>query len=73
MNPDIGNSLEDDDEWDDFQTGPFCVHWCTPPEDCDHLCECKHRCGRHDYEERCLELGCTCEKFTDDEPYGYWR
>jgi hypothetical protein len=48
-------------EWD---SGPFCPHW-SDPADCDALCACGHKCGRHHQGGACGEGDCPCEEFKD--------
>lgn len=56
-----------DDEWDDYESGPFCKHWDNVGA-CDELCKCGHRCGAHDHwDGGCYEDGCECKAFEDAE------
>ena len=58
---------EEEGEWDNYESGPFCQHW-SDPSDCDQLCECGHQCHDHESwdEGKCKAEGCSCEKFTDN-------
>lgn len=50
--------MSDDDDWSDFDSGPFCRHWVSPPGDCEDTCaDCGHRCAAHD-EDGCDECDC---------------
>ncbi len=52
----------EDNEWEYYESGPFCAHWG------DFTCECScgHHCGRHGEQEgECDE--CECKKFSDKE------
>jgi hypothetical protein len=53
------------DEWDDYDSGPFCAHW--QDYDCDKPCgSCGHRC--HSLEGSCYDESCDCAECTDNEP-----
>ena len=58
---------EPENDWDDYETGPFCQHWCSPPGDCEKKCECGHECAQHWGELECRAEGCECERFTEAE------
>lgn len=55
--------VEDNDQ--EFESGPFCIHW-GDPGDCDDPClrkGCGHRCSDHgtfDEEDACQGDGCSC-------------
>ena len=41
---------DDEDAWDDYESGPYCVHW-DDPSDCEEKCaicggECRFHRGR---------------------------
>lgn len=58
---------DDNDEWEDYESGPFCRHW-SDPEDCDAVCvTCGHGCTRHDFgvPGECFEDGCDCVKWIE--------
>lgn len=57
---------DDDDSWDDYETGPFCEHYGSP-YDCGELCKCGHKCCEHWDGAECQVEGCKCEKFVDKE------
>jgi hypothetical protein len=66
----IGALMEHDEDvdWSDYESGPFCQHW-GDPSDCDNECQrCKHKCSEHSMtgEFLCRVEGCECEGFTDD-------
>jgi len=48
------------DEWEDYESGPFCAHW----GDFDCPCVCGHSCGRHDENSGPCEE-CDCKAFDD--------
>ena len=58
------NDESDDDEsgWDgEYNSGPFCRHW-SDPSDCEEVCLCDHRCGRHESDAddgACLDCDCS--------------
>jgi len=54
-----------DDDWADYDTGPFCTHWGD--EDCDEPCRCGHKCRDHAGlgRDECLVDGCQCDMFED--------
>lgn len=58
----MSDDLVTDDEWADYESGPFCAHWG------DYECECKacdHLCGSHDETTGpCSE--CECAEFDED-------
>ena len=60
----------EDDEWWDYDSGPFCWHW-SDPADCDEKCAragCGHGCGQHaadDGEAGCFE--CDCPAWFEEE------
>lgn len=64
-------SVSDDEESDggDWNSGPFCRHWCDPG-DCDEcavLCRCGHAMRAHealDGEEAGACDECDCPRFT---------
>lgn len=57
-----------DDGFEDYDTGPFCMHWYDP-SDCELVCRCEHPCRRHadGGEDVCLEDECECEAFEDKD------
>lgn len=61
--------MSDDDDWSDYETGPFCRHWLDP-SDCDIECEtCGHHCCKHGFgndDSACMVEGCTCEKWMPE-------
>lgn len=58
------------DEWDSYETGPFCRHWGDPSE-CDEVCAtCGHKCSRHDIDpddSECMVQDCDCKKWEETE------
>lgn len=62
--------VEDDEiDWDNYETGPFCRHY-NDPSDCDEPCaRCGHKCSEHgggwDNNEPCEHDGCACPGFVD--------
>ena len=62
---------DSDPDWDEYDSGPFCVHWETP-WDCNEVCACGHECRRHDRhatndDETPGCLDCDCERFKPKE------
>src|SRR3972149_3551968 len=60
-------SDEPDSYWDDYESGPFCVHW-SELGDCADSCErCGHSCNEHEGEREveCRFTDCTCQGFVD--------
>ena len=56
------------EDWDSYETGPFCRHWCVP-SDCDVICaRCGHKCTEHDVDtpSECIVDGCECKSFEDE-------
>lgn len=42
--------MENDYDWSDYESGPFCRHFGDPP--CDIKCAyCEHTCTRHEMTE----------------------
>lgn len=52
------------DDWEDYESGPFCPHW-NGLGDCDEKCSCGHRCGTH--LDECGVDDCACEGFKEPE------
>jgi hypothetical protein len=59
---------EEDDRWDDYESGPFCRHW-SDPSDCDIACAgCGHSCTEHgasDGDRACMQPECNCGEWTE--------
>jgi hypothetical protein len=53
--------MEDETDFVDFETGPFCRHW-SDPSDCDRQCKCGHECCHH-FMSSCNE--CDCSEYED--------
>lgn len=55
-----------EDEFEDYDSGPFCRHW-GDPSDCEEVCAaCDHSCPQHSYyDDECNE--CDCRAFVDEE------
>ena len=52
---------EEEDPWENYESGPFCWHWGTPG-DCEQPClreGCDHTCNDHD--PGCRVKGCDCK------------
>jgi hypothetical protein len=60
---DDDESVLDDNDWSEYESGPFCFHW-SDPSDCDELCRCGHKCCKH-LSGGCNVEGCVCEDFED--------
>ena len=60
--------MSDDNDWSDYESGPFCIHW-SYVGDCDKVCQCGHPCGYHD--GNCRE--CQCQEFKDKVQDGALR
>lgn len=64
---------EDDSDWSDYDSGPFCRHW-SDPADCDRECTtCKHPCSEHyGHDDECRHqsggMKCGCEEWTGEAP-----
>ena len=55
---------EADDNWESYESGPFCPHW-GDPSDCDEPCgTCGHPCSLHGSGE-CRSEECSCEGFVE--------
>ena len=55
---------ETDEDWENYESGPFCRHW-GDPSDCDIRCAaCGHRCGIHG-DDSCDESGCSCTEWKE--------
>lgn len=57
-----------DEDFEDYDSGPYCQHW-SDPSDCDEVCErCGHKCCEHDVwdedDHACEEEGCDCQGFV---------
>lgn len=63
-------SDDSDDEYVDYNSGPFCRHW-GDPSDCDETCaRCGHKCTEHGAEDGEFACGvddCPCAKWIDSE------
>ena len=56
-----------DDDWSDYESGPFCQHW-SDPSSCEELCaKCGHSCLEHGSvaDEPCHKPGCECSGFVE--------
>ena len=51
------------DDWDDYETGPFCRHW-DHPSDCTEPCMCGHHCRWHAGGD-CNVDDCQCLEFEE--------
>lgn len=71
-----------DDEFDDYESGPFCPHYNEPGDGCLEMCQCGHRCDQHysDTNGGACFRGhfkdhdcppCACVRFTDDVAFGH--
>lgn len=59
--------MTDDDDYPEYDTGPFCRHYFDP-SDCDEVCaNCGHRCWEHciGAETGCLE--CDCPAWVESD------
>lgn len=60
--------MSDENDWSDYESGPFCRHW-GDPADCDIPCgRCGHRCSQHGGGS-CIVDECACDEFVDVEDY----
>lgn len=62
---------DNEDDWTDYESGPFCRHY-GDPNDCDEVCAtCGHRCTQHRFGDwdttECTEDGCECEEWKDSD------
>lgn len=58
---------DEDTDYADFDSGPYCRHW-RDPLDCEDRClRCGHRCYMHEIGPRIcrMEDGCACEAWRD--------
>lgn len=53
--------MSPDDDWSDYESGPFCRHYGEPSE-CEEKCAiCGHTCREHgSIADDCTVEGCTC-------------
>lgn len=56
------------DEWEDYESGPFCRHW-SDPADCEEVCVCGHGCIEHawDGDTLCDVQDCDCLEWREKE------
>ncbi len=57
-----------DDDWTDYESGPFCRHW-SEASDCEEVCQtCGHGCIQHGFgdgsDTDCRIDECGCEAWT---------
>lgn len=66
MDDENEDTLEDSNDWSDYDSGPFCQHFSTP-YDCMDICICGHACSEHDREipYECNNDDCNCSGFAD--------
>jgi hypothetical protein len=58
--PTIDETESDDDDWEGYESGPFCEHWCCPWS-CEEVCAA---CGKV-----CSEHGDSdCAEFVNAKP-----
>ena len=56
---------DEPDNWADFDSGPFCRHWVSPPGDCDEKCaDCCHLCREHG--DGACDV-CACKAWREGE------
>lgn len=59
---------DDEQDWSDDQSGPFCRHF-SDPSDCDIKCAaCGHRCPDHGYgdgDRECMAPDCQCQEWKE--------
>lgn len=57
------------EDWDEFDSGPFCRHW-GDPSDCEETCaNCSHKRTEHDAEEGesvCMAEDCECVEWVEE-------
>ena len=61
--------MSEDEEYVEYESGPYCRHW-SEVGDCVLLCAtCGHRCWEHEVGSgaACMEDGCACEEWKDPE------
>ena len=70
--------MDEEIDWENYETGPFCEHW-SDPQDCTEICDrCGHKCCQHQKEYSgalalagdCGVEGCTCDHFVNQNPEG---
>lgn len=57
------------DEFDNYESGPFCPHYTEPGDGCAEMCRCGHPCQEHLYLVQggdCFHDSCACTRFTED-------
>lgn len=54
----------ENDDWQEYESGPYCIHW-NDLVDCAEKCKkCKHSCSQHyDNCSQCELEGVSCEGF----------
>ncbi len=59
-------SVEDTEDWADYESGPFCRHY-GDPSDCSEKCAvCGHEC--HEHHLSCDHEGCACPAWYAEAP-----
>lgn len=59
---------DDDREWWDYESGPFCRHWGELGY-CEKPCPtCGHACNEHRDDTACMFTGCSCAGWPKDDP-----
>lgn len=64
---------DDEADWENYESGPFCRHWASPPSDCEKKCPtCGHPCWVHD-DDACNAMwldgvdDCACNGWKEPE------
>ncbi len=70
--------MSDRDDWSDYDSGPYCMHWCELYS-CRKICErCGHACHQHshagdDYTTSCQKFFCRCPEWQGSTRVGGGR
>lgn len=56
---------DDESDWSEYESGPFCRHWSDPWE-CENVCKCGHTCPEHSScDNSCNVEGCDCQEWAE--------
>jgi len=61
-------ATEDPDEYEDYESGPYCQHW-SELGFCEDPCVCGHACRQHSafIDDGCDVAECECQEFKAKE------
>lgn len=61
------DDTNDGNDWEDYDSGPYCRHW-SDPSDCEITCaNCGHHCQRHSIVEPSNCFDCKCNKWVESD------